>query len=50
MAMDYRMRDPIPRLDYTQQEKEVWAFCYKNLIHMYKTNACDEFNWTIAEF
>lgn len=50
MAMDYRMRDAIPRLDYTQTEKDVWAFCYKNLIHMYKDNACDEFNWTIAEF
>lgn len=50
MAMDYKMCDPIPRLEYTQKEKEVWAFCYKNLISMFKTNACDEFNWTIAEF
>lgn len=28
----------------------MWAFCYKNLIDMFKNNACDEFNWTINEF
>lgn len=50
MAMDYKMVEDIPRLEYTQQEKDVWAFCYRNLIDMYKTNACDEFNWTISEF
>jgi len=48
--MDYRMRDPIKRLDYTQSEKETWAFCYKNLVRLFKTNACDEFNWTIDQF
>jgi len=47
LAMDYKMVDPITRLEYTQQEKDVWAFCYKNLIGMFKTNACDEFNWAI---
>ena len=50
MAMDYRMVEPIPTLEYTQQEKDVWAFCYKNLIRMFKDNACDEFNWTIDQF
>lgn len=50
MAMDYRMRDPISRVTYTDQEKEVWKYCYNNLIEMFKTNACDEFNWAIAEF
>ena len=28
----------------------MWAYCYRNLIDMFKDNACDEFNWTIAEF
>ena len=50
MAMDYRMVESIPTLEYTQQEKDVWAFCYKNLIRMFKDNACDEFNWTIDQF
>lgn len=50
MAMTYKMRDPIPTLDYLPHEKEVWAFCYRNLIRMFKTNACDEFNWTIDQF
>jgi len=31
-------------------EKDVWAFCYRNLIELFKNNACDEFNWTINEF
>ena len=48
--MDYRMRESIPQLDYTDQERDVWAYCYRNLIDMFKDNACDEFNWTIAEF
>lgn len=50
MALDYKMVEPIKRLEYTQVEKDVWAFCYRNLIDMFKTNACDEFNWTINEF
>jgi len=50
LAMEYKMVDEIPRLEYTQQEKDVWAFCYKELIHLFKDHACEEFNWTIAEF
>ena len=50
LAMDYRMVEPIKRLEYTQVEKDVWAFCYRNLIELFKNNACDEFNWTINEF
>ena len=50
MAMEYRMRDPIPRVTYTDVEKDVWAHCYRKLTELFKTNACDEFNWTINEF
>lgn len=50
MAMDYKMCEPIPRMEYQQHELDVWKFCYNNLLSMFKTNACDEFNWTISEF
>ena len=50
IAMDYQMSKEIPRLTYTETENEVWSFCYKNLIDLYKSNACDEFNWSMAEF
>lgn len=48
--MDYRVEDPIPRLDYTKEENEVWKFCYERLIKLFPTHACEEFNWTINEF
>lgn len=44
------MQAAIPHLDYNEQEKETWNFCYTKLIEMFKTNACEEFNWTISEF
>ena len=48
--MEYKVGDPIPRLDYTEEEDRVWKFCYERLIDMFKTNACEEFNWSINEF
>lgn len=50
VAMEYRMCEEIPRMKYTEDEIGVWSFCYKNLIDLYKTNACDEFNWSMSEF
>ena len=48
--MEYKIGEPIPRLDYTEEENQVWKFCYERLSHMFKTNACEEFNWSINEF
>ena len=48
--MNNKIEEPIATVDYNQKEKEVWAFCYKNLIDRFRTNACEEFNWTINEF
>lgn len=50
IAMDYKVGEAIPRLTYTQTEKDVWKFCYDGLKDLFKTNACQEFNWTINEF
>lgn len=44
------MHQPIPRVNYNQDEKAVWKFCYDHLKGLFKTNACKEFNWTINEF
>jgi hypothetical protein len=42
--------DQIPRLVYTDTEKEVWKFCYDQLSVLFEKNACSEFVWTIREF
>lgn len=49
-ADGYTMDKPIPRFKYNQQEIDTWRFCYKGLKDLFKTNACQEFNWTISEF
>jgi hypothetical protein len=50
-ALSYNLRDPeIPRIIYNEQEKAVWKLCYTTLMQLYKTNACEEFNWTLREF
>lgn len=50
IARDYKVGQPIPRLEYTDNEKAVWKLCYSTLKELFKTNACKEFNWTIKEF
>lgn len=50
-ALDYKLDDPsLPFIQYSQSEKEVWKFCYSNLKKLFKTNACNEFRWTIEQF
>ena len=34
----------IPKVDYTDKEKETWKTVYKNLKKLYKTHACYEHN------
>jgi phenylalanine-4-hydroxylase len=50
-ALSYNLRDlEIPRITYNETEKAVWKLCYPTLMQLYKTNACEEFNWTMREF
>ena len=49
-ALDYEIYQPIKNVDYTDEEKSVWKYCYPELKRMFKTNACQEFNWTIDQF
>lgn len=50
MALSYKIGEPIPEWNYDEQDLATWAYCYDELIELFKTNACKEFNWTIAEF
>lgn len=50
LALAYKYGQEIARVEYTEQEKAVWKMCYERLKTLFATNACREFNWTIAEF
>lgn len=50
-ALAYKVADKaIPHIEYSETEKGVWKFCYERLERLFKTNACEEFNWTIDQF
>merc|ERR1739838_742455 len=44
IAFHYKHGTPIPRVNYTEQEKGVWKVVFKNLTRLYKTHACYEHN------
>ncbi|RLN49195.1 hypothetical protein BBJ29_003708 [Phytophthora kernoviae] len=45
IAQNYRQSDPIPRMEYTQDEINTWGVIYKRMKSMWKQYACDEFNY-----
>nr|AGT02572.1 phenylalanine 4-monooxygenase [Herpetomonas muscarum] len=44
-AKSYKAGDPIPIIDYTQQENEVWTTVYDHLSKLYPTHACEQYNY-----
>ncbi|KAJ1901385.1 hypothetical protein LPJ81_003762 [Coemansia sp. IMI 209127] len=42
-AKQYRTGQPLPRIDYTEQEKETWSQVYTRLRAMHPSYACREF-------
>eukprot|EP00092_Neocalanus_flemingeri_P019520 GFUD01021146.1.p1 GENE.GFUD01021146.1~~GFUD01021146.1.p1 ORF type:complete len:478 (+),score=130.35 GFUD01021146.1:42-1436(+) len=44
IAFHYKHGTPIPRVNYTEQERGVWRVVFKNLTRLYKTHACYEHN------
>jgi phenylalanine-4-hydroxylase len=50
-ALNYKVSyKSIPIIDYNDTERGVWEYCFTRLESLFKTNACEEFNWTIDQF
>lgn len=47
MAEEYRQGDPIPRIEYTEDEIRTWGAIYKRMKTFWKKYACDEFNYIL---
>nr|AGT02805.1 phenylalanine 4-monooxygenase [Angomonas desouzai] len=44
-ALNYRHGDPIPIVDYNEDENSVWTTVYDTLTKLYPTHACQEYNY-----
>ncbi|KAL6735037.1 hypothetical protein Aduo_005516 [Ancylostoma duodenale] len=45
IAFNHRHGDKIPRIEYTPEEIDTWRTVYNELVALYPTHACKEFNY-----
>ncbi|XKL65228.1 hypothetical protein PGB90_008648 [Kerria lacca] len=45
IALKYKHGHPIPIVEYTDEEKKTWGIVFNQLIRLYPTHACREFNY-----
>ncbi|KAG8550868.1 hypothetical protein GDO81_029635 [Engystomops pustulosus] len=43
VAMNYRYGDPIPRIEFTEEEVKTWGTVFRELNKLYPTHACREY-------
>ncbi|KAG9331784.1 hypothetical protein AGOR_G00170640 [Albula goreensis] len=43
LAMNYRHGDPIPRIEFTEEEVKTWGVVFRELNKLYPTHACREY-------
>ncbi|XP_069757265.1 tryptophan 5-hydroxylase 1 isoform X2 [Narcine bancroftii] len=43
LAMDYKHGDPIPRIEFTEEEIKTWGTVFRELTKLYPTHACREY-------
>ncbi|KAJ7422225.1 Tryptophan 5-hydroxylase 1 [Pitangus sulphuratus] len=43
LAMNYKHGDPIPKIEFTEEEIKTWGTVYRELNNLYPTHACREY-------
>ncbi|EFC37635.1 phenylalanine 4-monooxygenase [Naegleria gruberi] len=50
IAINYKHGEPIPRIQYTQNENNTWKVVYEKLTELYPKYACEQYNYLFPLF